>query len=151
MFYFIVTDSFVSWYVCKFHGSCSMIFKVIAWSTIAPLSKQVVLFNPFLRLSWWRRVLAPSFSHNCFYLQWTNLSTYFCRSFLYGGSTAFLMYAYCFYYYFERSDMSGFMQISFYFGYMTCICYGVFLALGTVGFRASLLFVRFIYGSIKCE
>ncbi|KAL3510301.1 hypothetical protein ACH5RR_029702 [Cinchona calisaya] len=73
------------------------------------------------------------------------------RSFLCGGSTGIYVYAYCFYYYFLRSDMSGFMQASFFFGYMACICYGLFLLLGTVGFRASLLFVRYIYSSIKCE
>ncbi|KAL0423324.1 UNVERIFIED_CONTAM: Transmembrane 9 superfamily member 2 [Sesamum radiatum] len=55
------------------------------------------------------------------------------------------------YYYYARSDMSGFMQTSFFFGYMACICYGFFLMLGTVGFRAALLFVRHIYHSIKCE
>ena len=38
--------------------------------------------------------------------------------------------------------MSGFMQTSFFFGYMTMICYAFFLMLGTVGFRASLTFVR---------
>ncbi|PWA41326.1 nonaspanin (TM9SF), Major facilitator superfamily domain protein [Artemisia annua] len=39
-----------------------------------------------------------------------------------------------------RSDMTGFMQTSFFFGYMACVCYGIFLVLGSVGFRASLLF-----------
>ncbi|KAG8493127.1 hypothetical protein CXB51_010624 [Gossypium anomalum] len=73
------------------------------------------------------------------------------RSFLCGGSTGIFIYAYCLYYYYARSDMSGFMQTSFFFGYMACICYGFFLMLGTVGFRASLLFVRHIYRSIKCE
>ncbi|GAY51795.1 hypothetical protein CUMW_136950 [Citrus unshiu] len=73
------------------------------------------------------------------------------RSFLCGGSTGAFIYAYCLYYYYARSDMSGFMQTSFFFGYMACICYGFFLMLGTVGFRASLLFVRHIYRSIKCE
>ncbi|XP_048229743.1 transmembrane 9 superfamily member 3 isoform X1 [Ricinus communis] len=72
-------------------------------------------------------------------------------SFLCGGSTGLFIYAYCLYYYYARSDMSGFMQTSFFFGYMACICYGFFLMLGTVGFRASLLFVRHIYRSIKCE
>ncbi|KAG5383653.1 hypothetical protein IGI04_035123 [Brassica rapa subsp. trilocularis] len=33
----------------------------------------------------------------------------------------------------------GFMQTSFFSGYMACICYGFFLVLGTVGFRASLV------------
>ncbi|XP_047330739.1 transmembrane 9 superfamily member 3-like [Impatiens glandulifera] len=73
------------------------------------------------------------------------------RSFLCGGSTGLFIYGYCLYYYYARSDMSGFMQISFFFGYMACICYGFFLMLGTVGFRAALLFVRHIYRSIKCE
>ncbi|GMI85518.1 hypothetical protein like AT5G37310 [Hibiscus trionum] len=73
------------------------------------------------------------------------------RSFLCGGSTGLFIYAYCLYYYIARSDMSGFMQTSFFFGYMACICYGFFLMLGAIGFRASLLFVRHIYHSIKCE
>ena len=30
-------------------------------------------------------------------------------------------------------------------GYMACICYGFFIMLGTVGWRASLMFVRHIY------
>ncbi|KAJ0703679.1 putative nonaspanin (TM9SF), MFS transporter superfamily [Helianthus annuus] len=73
------------------------------------------------------------------------------RSFLCGGSTGVFIYGYCLYYYYERSDMSGFMQTSFFFGYMACICYGFFLMLGMVGFRAALFFVRHIYRSIKCE
>ncbi|XP_051140217.1 transmembrane 9 superfamily member 3-like [Andrographis paniculata] len=73
------------------------------------------------------------------------------RSFLCGGSTGLFIYGYCLYYYYARSDMSGFMQTSFFFGYMACICYGFFLMLGTVGFRAALFFVRHIYRSIKCE
>ncbi|KAM7487831.1 hypothetical protein LguiB_025315 [Lonicera macranthoides] len=73
------------------------------------------------------------------------------RSFLCRGSTGLYMYGYCFYYYFTRSAMDGLMQTSFFFAYMGCICYGVFLMLGTVGFRASLLVVRHLYGSIKCE
>ncbi|CAD6341335.1 unnamed protein product [Miscanthus lutarioriparius] len=73
------------------------------------------------------------------------------RSFLCGGSTGFFVYGYCLYYYYARSDMSGFMQTSFFFGYMACICYAFFLMLGMVGFRAALFFVRHIYKSIKCE
>ncbi|KAF8031505.1 LOW QUALITY PROTEIN: hypothetical protein BT93_D0657 [Corymbia citriodora subsp. variegata] len=73
------------------------------------------------------------------------------RSFLCGGSTGLYIYGYCLYHYYACSDMSGFMQTSFFFGYMACICYGVFLVLGTVGFCAALLFIRHIYRSIKCE
>ncbi|KAL1348553.1 hypothetical protein HN51_024520 [Arachis hypogaea] len=73
------------------------------------------------------------------------------RSFVCGGSTGLFIYGYCIYFYYARSDMFGFMQTSFFFGYMACICYGFFLMLGTVGFRAALFFVRHIYRSIKCE
>ncbi|XP_028793508.1 transmembrane 9 superfamily member 2-like [Neltuma alba] len=73
------------------------------------------------------------------------------RPFQYGGSAGLYIYAYCFYYYYARSDMSGFLQISFFFGYTACICYGFFLMLGTIGFFAASLFVHHIYGSIKCE
>ena len=55
------------------------------------------------------------------------------------------VYGYCLYYYTARSDMSGFMQGSFFFGYMAVVCFGFFLMLGTVGWRASLMFVRHIY------
>lgn len=73
------------------------------------------------------------------------------RSFACGGSTGLFIYGYCLYYYNARSEMSGFMQTSFFFGYMACVCYAFFLMLGTVGFRAALFFVRHIYHSIKCE
>ncbi|KAH7679868.1 Nonaspanin (TM9SF) protein [Dioscorea alata] len=72
------------------------------------------------------------------------------RSFFYGGSAGLFVYGYCFDYY-AQSGMSGFIQKSFFFGYMACLSYGIFLALGTVGFFASILFVRHIYGSVKCE
>ncbi|OAY68593.1 Transmembrane 9 superfamily member 3 [Ananas comosus] len=73
------------------------------------------------------------------------------RSFLSGGSTGLFIYGYCFYYYYARSYMSGFMQTSFFFGYMACVSYGFFLMLGTVAFHSALCFVRYIYRSIKCE
>ena len=43
------------------------------------------------------------------------------------------------------------VQASFYFGYMFVVCYAFFLMLGTIGYRASLTFVRHIYRAIKCE
>ncbi|OVA09980.1 Nonaspanin (TM9SF) [Macleaya cordata] len=72
------------------------------------------------------------------------------RSILCGGSTSIFMYGYCIYFY-HRSSMSGFLQLSFFFGYNACICYAFFLILGTIGFRASLLFVRHIYHAVKLE
>jgi hypothetical protein len=37
------------------------------------------------------------------------------------------------------------MQTLFFFGYNALVCYAFVLMLGSVGFRASLLFVRHIY------
>jgi len=41
--------------------------------------------------------------------------------------------------------MHGLMQTSFFFGYNAIVCFAFFLMLGSVGWRASLLFVRSIY------
>ena len=37
------------------------------------------------------------------------------------GHAGFFILGYCFYYYFARSEMSGFMQTAFYFGYMAMV------------------------------
>ncbi|TYH70008.1 hypothetical protein ES332_D05G090100v1 [Gossypium tomentosum] len=72
------------------------------------------------------------------------------RSVFCGGSTAIFMFAYCIYFY-TRSSTSGLLQFSFVFGYNACMCYAFFLMLGTVGFRSSLMFVRYIYRAVKSE
>ena len=63
----------------------------------------------------------------------------------------FFVFAYCFFYYFERSSMFGFMQTSFFFGYMLMASYAAFIMLGTIGFVSSFFFVRRIYAAIKCD
>jgi hypothetical protein len=45
----------------------------------------------------------------------------------------------------RRSEMHGLLQTSFFFGYNAVVCFAFFLMLGSVGWRASLLFVRSIY------
>jgi len=72
-------------------------------------------------------------------------------SFTNGGMIGFFIYAYSFYFYFHRSGMSGLLQTSFYFGYMAIISFATFLMLGSAGFRLSLIFVKYIYGRIKCD
>jgi len=73
------------------------------------------------------------------------------RSFFSGGSTGFFVFAYCFFYYFGRSSMFGFMQTSFFFGYMLMASYAAFIMLGTIGYAFSFIFVRRIYSAIKCD
>lgn len=72
-------------------------------------------------------------------------------SFVSGGATSFFIFSYCFYFLYSESKMSGFMQVSHYFGYMLLICYALFLMLGTVGFNCSLIFVKQIYRSIRAD
>lgn len=73
------------------------------------------------------------------------------RSFLSGGMVGIFIYAYCFFYYFNHSGMTGFLQTSFYFGYMANVSLAFFLMMGTVGFYSSWFFVRYIYSSIKTD
>ena len=47
--------------------------------------------------------------------------------------------------------MHGFLQTSYYFGYMACMAYGFVLGLGSLGFFAALYFVHYIYSAIKCD
>lgn len=72
-------------------------------------------------------------------------------SIFFGGSTGFFVFLYSFFFYYTRSEMSGFMQMVFYFGYMGIVSYGFFLMLGSIGFISSLLFVKYVYGSIKFD
>ncbi|KAI4368707.1 hypothetical protein MLD38_017234 [Melastoma candidum] len=72
------------------------------------------------------------------------------RSFFRGGSAAIFMFGY-FVCYYARSDMSGFLQLSMFLGYSACMCYALFVLLGTVGFVASLIFVRHFYQAVKSE
>ncbi|CAN1252166.1 Transmembrane 9 superfamily member 5 [Linum perenne] len=72
------------------------------------------------------------------------------RSVLRGGSPAIFMYLYSIFF-FSRSSMSGVLQTSFFFGYSACLCYAVFLMLGTVSFCASFIFVCRIYRAVKNE
>ena len=72
-------------------------------------------------------------------------------SYINGGMTGLFIFVYSFYYYFHRSEMSGMLQGSFFFGYMTVISYAFFIMLGSAGFQFSLVFVRYIYSRIKSD
>lgn len=73
-----------------------------------------------------------------------------CRSVLCGGSTAIFMFGYAIYFYL-KSTMEGLMQLTFFVSYNACMSYAFFLVLGTLSFRTSLPFVRYIYRSVKSE
>lgn len=72
-------------------------------------------------------------------------------SYINGGMTGGFIFAYSFYYYFHRSEMSGALQASFYFGYMAVVSFAFFIMLGAAGFQAGLVFVKYIYSRIKSD
>lgn len=72
-------------------------------------------------------------------------------SFINGGSTGIFILIYSWFYYFNRSDMEGVLQGSFFFVYMAVISYAFFLLLGASSFSFSLAFVRGIYGRLKID
>mmetsp|Transcript_26490 Transcript_26490/g.82733 ORF Transcript_26490/g.82733 Transcript_26490/m.82733 type:complete len:600 (+) Transcript_26490:2207-4006(+) len=73
------------------------------------------------------------------------------RSFFCGGMTGLFIYAYSFFYYFNRSSLSGVLQSSFFFGYMGIIAYAFALMLGYIGFSSSFSFVKHIYSIVKAD
>uniref|UniRef100_A0A6B2L0V5 Transmembrane 9 superfamily member n=1 Tax=Arcella intermedia TaxID=1963864 RepID=A0A6B2L0V5_9EUKA len=75
--------------------------------------------------------------------QWT--------SFLGGASTGLYVYLYAIYYFFKKTRMSGFFQITFYFGYMAMFCFGMGLLTGAMGFLGTQVFVRRIYKMIHVD
>ncbi|MFH4979166.1 hypothetical protein AB6A40_005875 [Gnathostoma spinigerum] len=72
------------------------------------------------------------------------------RSVFSGGGLAIFIFLYGLHF-LHSSYMSGFLQITQYFSHLLLICYISFLSLGTVGFTASQIFVRFIYSSVKTD
>ncbi|KAL3366261.1 hypothetical protein AABB24_011090 [Solanum stoloniferum] len=78
-----------------------------------------------------------------YHWQWT--------SFFSAASTALYVYLYAIYYYHAKTSMSGLLQTSFYFGYTLMFCLGVGILCGAVGYLGSNLFIRRIFGNIKCD
>ncbi|KAI3738612.1 hypothetical protein L2E82_28649 [Cichorium intybus] len=72
------------------------------------------------------------------------------RSMWRGGSVAMFMFGYCVYYY-SKSNMKGFMQSMFFFGYNLLFCYAFFMMLATISFWSSWIFVQHIYNAVKSE
>ncbi|KAI5084201.1 hypothetical protein GOP47_0000370 [Adiantum capillus-veneris] len=78
-----------------------------------------------------------------YHWQWT--------SFYSAASTAVYVYLYSIYYYHMKTKMTGFFQLSFYFGYTLMFCIGLGILCGAMGYLGSSMFVRRIYRNIKCD
>jgi len=73
------------------------------------------------------------------------------RSFLASGCSAIYVFLYSILYFQTRLSINMFVGKALYFGYMALISYTFFLLAGSIGFIATFLFLRAIYGSIKVD
>ena len=83
-----------------------------SWSLGAPIAlfEELMLLSPSTMWSGMWSCTAPARLHRM-----TSLICSRC------GHAGLFILGYCFYYYFARSEMSGFMQTAFYFGYMSMV------------------------------
>jgi len=73
------------------------------------------------------------------------------RSFLHSGSCAFYTMLYAVWYNLTELDMTGFVPILLYYGYMFIISFTFFLITGTIGYFSCFWFNCKIYSSIKVD
>ncbi|CAE8581692.1 unnamed protein product [Polarella glacialis] len=73
------------------------------------------------------------------------------RSFMASGSSAVYVFMYSVLYFSSRLQIDKWVSIFLYFGYMSILSLLFFLLTGSIGFLASFMFVRVIYGSIKVD
>jgi transmembrane 9 superfamily protein 3 len=67
------------------------------------------------------------------------------------GSTAGYVYMYSVFYFFYKTEMTGLLQTTYFFGYMLLFCSALFLMCGTIGSWGAGVFVRKIYNNVKID
>ena len=72
-------------------------------------------------------------------------------AFLSGGSTGFYVFLYSVYYFVHKTNMTGFLQTVFYFGYMGLSSTVMFLLCGSLGFFGASVFVKTIFQDVKVD
>ncbi|CAN0009886.1 unnamed protein product [Ascophyllum nodosum] len=72
-------------------------------------------------------------------------------AFLSAGSTAIYVFLYAVYYFGFHTQQKGFLQVSFYFGYMGLFCAALAAMCGSIGVLGSTVFVKQIYRNIKVD
>eukprot|EP01025_Chloroclados_australasicus_P052878 TRINITY_DN6182_c0_g2_i1.p1 TRINITY_DN6182_c0_g2~~TRINITY_DN6182_c0_g2_i1.p1 ORF type:complete len:676 (+),score=29.99 TRINITY_DN6182_c0_g2_i1:38-2029(+) len=74
------------------------------------------------------------------------------RSFHRGGSLAFFVLLYAFYFMATTLDnLSGTLSVFVYLAYMSLVVLGLYVSMGTIGFLSSYIFVTAIYSTMKSE
>lgn len=72
------------------------------------------------------------------------------RSYCTSGTSALYLFLYSVYYY-TKLEITKFVPMMVYFGYMAIISYGFFCLTGTIGFYSCYWFVRKIYSAVKFD
>eukprot|EP00013_Stygamoeba_regulata_P006305 CAMPEP_0177630598 /NCGR_PEP_ID=MMETSP0447-20121125/1296_1 /TAXON_ID=0 /ORGANISM="Stygamoeba regulata, Strain BSH-02190019" /LENGTH=583 /DNA_ID=CAMNT_0019132015 /DNA_START=146 /DNA_END=1897 /DNA_ORIENTATION=- len=85
-----------------------------------------------------------------FLLNWEDYRWHW-HSYWSGASTSLYIILYSIYYYFNKTEMTGALQATFYFGYMLMFSLTVGLVCGAIAYVASSVFVRRIYRNIKVD
>lgn len=73
------------------------------------------------------------------------------RSFLTPGASAFFLFINSILYFVYKLEITGFVSVLLYFGYMGMLSWCFFLMTGAIGFVSSLAFVNRIYSAIKVD
>lgn len=73
------------------------------------------------------------------------------RSYFTSGASAAYLFAYSAFYFYSKLDITKFVPMLLYFGYMAIVSYGFFCLTGTIGFYACWWFNRVIYSAVKIE
>jgi len=71
------------------------------------------------------------------------------RAYLVPGTSAGYMFLYAIFFFITKLNISGFVSVLLYFGYMLIICLSFFVLTGTIGFCSCFYFVRKIYGAVQ--
>lgn len=67
------------------------------------------------------------------------------------GSTSFYVFLYSIFYFYYKTQMTGLLQVSYYFGYMSLFCIGLFFMCGALGVWGANVFVHKIYRNVKID
>mmetsp|Transcript_37344 Transcript_37344/g.46138 ORF Transcript_37344/g.46138 Transcript_37344/m.46138 type:complete len:599 (-) Transcript_37344:127-1923(-) len=73
------------------------------------------------------------------------------KAFFIAGSPGYYIFCYAIFYYKYRSYMSGILQATYFFGYITVLSYSFILLLGATGWWAAYFFLNKIYAAIKSD
>jgi len=73
------------------------------------------------------------------------------RAYFTSGASALYLFLYSLLYFATKLDITNFLSGLLFFGYMSLISTFFFVLTGTIGFVSTLVFVRFIYASVKLE